>query len=203
MPVKPFIYALVDPLEPKHFRYIGKATYKRRPKEHEIWALKSECTTHKINWILKLLAEGRSYSVVTLEEFPFGTKDEVLYAIEEVYIAKALLDGHRLTNSTIGGKAPNLTSESRDKIKAWWTEERRAERSILQKERPPFFLGHKHTDEAKRKMSEAKKGKTPLLGFRHSEETKRKMSLSRLGKKRSSHSQTEISSQNTCLEQIS
>jgi len=44
------------------------------------------------------------------------------------------------------------------------------------------MLGKKHTDEAKRKMSEKRKGKQPRLGTTHSEETKKKISDANLGK---------------------
>ena len=65
------------------------------------------------------------------------------------------------------------------------------------------FKGYKHTEEAKRKMSESRKGKkrkpfseetkkkigeahkglTPMLGKKHSDETKLKMSISKKGRK--------------------
>ncbi len=49
-----------------------------------------------------------------------------------------------------------------------------------------YFLGKKHTDETKAKMSAAAKLRPPtMLGKRHSEETRRRMSLASLGKKKS------------------
>ena len=43
------------------------------------------------------------------------------------------------------------------------------------------MLGRHHTEEHKRKLSEAKKGNTNLLGYKHTEETKRKISEAQLG----------------------
>ena len=48
------------------------------------------------------------------------------------------------------------------------------------------FLGKHHTEETKRKNSEAHKGKQYHLGHKHSDETKQKMRLAKLGKKRGS-----------------
>ena len=46
--------------------------------------------------------------------------------------------------------------------------------------------GSKHTEETRRKMSEAKNGKkNPFYGKYHSEETKRKMSEAQKGRKKS------------------
>ena len=45
----------------------------------------------------------------------------------------------------------------------------------------PFF-GCKHSEEAKNRMSESKKGNTNLLGYKHTEETKKRLSEMNKGK---------------------
>ena len=56
---------------------------------------------------------------------------------------------------------------------------------LLMANAPPPRQGWKHSEESKRKMSKAHKGKPgPMLGRCHTEETKRKMSEAHRGKKR-------------------
>lgn len=55
-------------------------------------------------------------------------------------------------------------------------------RDKIRKNSKKPFLGRHHTEEAKRKNSEAHKGKKYHLGYKHSEETKRKMSEAKKGK---------------------
>jgi len=52
------------------------------------------------------------------------------------------------------------------------------------KGKPSSFKGKKHTEEAKRKISENSKNNTRRLGIPFSEETKKQMSINRLGKKK-------------------
>jgi hypothetical protein len=56
-PFEPFIYAHVDPLEPRHIRYVGmSATDYKRPLRHIVLAQYDYAkSTHHINWIRKLL----------------------------------------------------------------------------------------------------------------------------------------------------
>lgn len=109
----PCIYALVDPLEPEHIRYIGKTRIKRRPRSHEIEAKKCLWKdTYKLRWIRKLLLENRTYNVFFLEQFPEGTEDEILFSAEIRYIAEKKQLGHKLTNATDGGDGLlNLSQE--------------------------------------------------------------------------------------------
>lgn len=58
-----------------------------------------------------------------------------------------------------------------------------------------MITGKKHTEEAKMKMSIARKGRKPMLGHKHTDETKRKMSLSHQGKKLSEETKKRLSIQ--------
>jgi hypothetical protein len=57
-----------------------------------------------MNWIRKLLAEGRSPILVVLQEFDEDVDTESLGQAERVHIAEALRHGHVLTNATNGGQ---------------------------------------------------------------------------------------------------
>lgn len=103
MGLKNFIYGLEDPLEVGHIRYVGLATHEGRPKYHEWEALNADYTSHKINWILKLLSEDRTYSTVIIEEFSDDFERDLLCKAEIAYIAEYRKNGHRLTNSSPGG----------------------------------------------------------------------------------------------------
>lgn len=116
---KPIIYGLVDPLEPNHIRYVGIASYVRRPRSHEYEAISSDKNTHKLAWVRKLLSECRTYEVIVLEEFEIGVSREILIAAEIKHIADKRSLGHNLTNGTDGGDGTiNPTPE----IRAKWSQ---------------------------------------------------------------------------------
>ena len=121
--MNPFIYALVDPLEPDHIRYIGLATRTDRPYVHADEALRSDVTTHKLTWIRKLLINKRMYSVNILEELLNNISREDLCNAEKRHIAEKKSLGHDLTNATDGGDG-----------KLDWSEEERGEVSVRSKE---------------------------------------------------------------------
>lgn len=98
------IYGLTDPLEPEEIRYIGKAEHWQRPCSHEKEVLRTKDRTYKIYWILKLLSEGRTYDIITIEEFSSSVTRKELCDAERFYIAKYRAEGHRLTNGTEGGE---------------------------------------------------------------------------------------------------
>lgn len=118
----PHVYALVDPRESDHLRYIGKTINEYRAFGHLKDARNLEITTRKCNWIRKLLSEGIMFEEIILEEFPLGFPDELLNELlnakEMYYIAKFRLEGHDLTNSTEGGGGIlNPSDETRAKIR--------------------------------------------------------------------------------------
>ena len=71
----PFVYGLVDPLEPEHIRYVGIALANpRRPYEHMKECGEKAQRSYKHNWIHSLIADGRMYSVVILLELPAASR---------------------------------------------------------------------------------------------------------------------------------
>ena len=137
MNFKPCIYALVDPLELGHIRYIGLTTIERRFEGHAKEARNfPDRQTHKLHWIRKLQSENRTYNIVRLEEFSIGVPEELLFIAEQYHIAQHKKDGHILTNTTDGGEGLlNPSLEIRDKIrtaqKIRWTDPKyRARQSV-------------------------------------------------------------------------
>jgi hypothetical protein len=102
---RPFIYGLVDPAEPGHVRYVGMASANAsRPYEHARINLQpSTQQTYFSNWLRKLLREGRTYSVLMLEELSEGTPRRFVGFVERCYIDSLRKIGHRLTNTAAGG----------------------------------------------------------------------------------------------------
>ncbi len=128
----PFIYALVDPIEPEHIRYIGMTMCRsRRPYDHAKAArLKRFKPCHVMHWVQKLQAEGRIYDVILLEQFSKDVSVDDVRNAEIRHIKLARDAGHILTNSTSGGEGtPDPSPETRAKI-GNWTEERRTNYKI-------------------------------------------------------------------------
>jgi len=130
MSFKPIIYGLVDPLEPNEVRYVGKTRHPQcHPYAHKKDALSTEASSYKINWVLKLLAAGRSYDVITIHQCDENISDEYLSALEIFYIAKYRAEGHRLTNGTDGGEGATHIEAVRQKLRDSWTSERKIKQS--------------------------------------------------------------------------
>lgn len=145
---QPFIYGLVDPLDPKHVRYVGLATRAQRPYAHSKWAHWSNTTSsHFVHWIKKLHTEGREYQVLILEQLAEGTPTKFLGEVEKMYISSLQQIGHQLTNISPGGLGGNVWQ---------WTDEAK------EKQRQ-FRLGRKESDETKEKvgLASASREKTP------------------------------------------
>jgi hypothetical protein len=102
---QPFIYGLIDPLEPEHIRYVGMAVSNRsRPKQHaeEARDIRTKLS-YKINWIRNLHNAGRDYSVLILEKLPSKTTRKICGDSEKSHIKSLREAGHQLTNATEGG----------------------------------------------------------------------------------------------------
>lgn len=85
------------------------------------------------------------------------------------------------TKKKIGNSNSNPSEETRKKIGA-------------AKKGNQYFLGRKHSEEAKRKMSIVKKGKSShMLGKKHSEETRKKISVVLTGRKLSETTKKKMS----------
>jgi hypothetical protein len=130
------IYGLIDPRDGL-VAYIGytKKPINDRLKAH-IQDSKRFNRTHKQKWIRKLLSLNLEPSIIILKQFKTRTWEYW----EKRYIKKYRKRGYLLKNSTDGGDGVTMTPEVRKKI---------SEKSKL----------HRHSDEAKAKMSLAKLGK--------------------------------------------
>lgn len=145
----PFIYGLVDPLEPGHVRYVGMARVKAsRPYDHAKNARRSSTTNpHLMNWVRKLQAEEREYTCIVLETLPCGVSRGLLGFVERCYIKSLIEIGHKLTNATQGGEGGDTGITP-------------AGRAILSAKAKgnQIFLGRHHTDGTKALQSLAQKG---------------------------------------------
>lgn len=146
-----YIYGLCCP-ETKQIRYIGKTI---RPKGRLRDHINDKSKTHKVNWIKSLKAKGLTPSMVILETLEDGANWE---EAEIRWIQQGKNNGWDLVNGTTGGDGvPNLSKESRERIRQAW-------------------IGRKHTEETKRKLSKASTGR------KHSEEWKKNMSSKMKGR---------------------
>ena len=75
----------------------------RRPLAHAREARRSTKSTHKLNWIRALLADGREPSFIVLQGLVEGTSRGFLGFVESCYIKSLKEIGHKLTNGTDGG----------------------------------------------------------------------------------------------------
>lgn len=194
-PFRPIIYGLVDPLEPKHVRYVGMASNAGRPYVHAKQARRpNHKYSHLRHWVQKLQAEGREYTVLILEELSEDVSRHFLGEVEKMYIASLRAIGHNLTNATDGGEgALNPSQEvraalsARNKGNKYGLGKKKSERTRKQigesrkkyfEEHPEaceeiskrnigntFGLGHKHTEDTKKQIGDAKRGKSISITF--------------------------------------
>lgn len=162
---KNIVYALCEP-DTGAVRYVGKSSSGlRRPRDHGRSSVLSRNRTYLTNWIKSLHARGDNYLVQVLETHQSNL---TLSDAERRWIAYGRANGWRLTNLTDGGDgAPgfNPSPETREKLR----------RVMIGNK---FALGHTHktSDETRRKISIAHKGRTHGLGSKRTEETRAKMS---------------------------
>ncbi len=107
-----FIYALVDPREPQHYRYIGYTiSPKGRLKAH-IYPNKNQFS-YKANWIKKLLSEN----VLPVMKIIAAHTGNNFKKHEIELISRYKESGHKLTNTTLGGDGPIVDDVYRDKAR--------------------------------------------------------------------------------------
>jgi predicted GIY-YIG superfamily endonuclease len=106
------VYALYDPREPDHIRYIG---FTADPDRRLIQHLKENSASYKSRWVQKLLRNGHQPHLVILGEAK--TREEIL-ELEINYIAKYRQEGNRLTNGTEGGTGGRISQEATERMKA-------------------------------------------------------------------------------------
>lgn len=116
---KAFIYGLFDPRKENHaivneIRYIGQSIQIRVRMWEHISESKKGIKTYKCDWIRSLLTHNITPSHIIIEEC-----DEKNVNEREMHlIAKYTVEGHRLTNATIGGEGATglkMSSESNAK----------------------------------------------------------------------------------------
>lgn len=96
------IYALTDPDDPEHVRYIGMSRNDlvRRLKGH-IAEAATDSQTHKSNWIRKLISAGRTPVIRCVVEVD---SEAAAMSAERERIGFYKRSGHKLTNATEGGE---------------------------------------------------------------------------------------------------
>ena len=92
------IYALVDPREPKIWRYVGRSFQPRPRRTQHVSDSRKTCgyRTAKEAWIAHLLAEGLEPQIILLETGIHGRQAE---AREYAWIERGFALGYPLTNS--------------------------------------------------------------------------------------------------------
>ncbi len=190
---KVFIYGLIDPRTSK-IRYIGKTRDTEKRLRKHINETKRGATNHKHNWIRQLLEQGLIPIIEVLEE----TTNDDWEEREKEWIAQT----DDLTNMTEGGENPpvgltkgrTLSPETRKKIgeaqkgKKLSPEHKKKFVEAMKKANVgnKRFLGQKHSEETKRKQSEAHKGaKNPNYGREFSKEYRANLSKAQIGRKHS------------------
>lgn len=161
-----YIYTLYCPIADT-VRYVGKTTNpEKRLKSHVSAARTNAYKHHTSAWIRKLLSVGLEPHMEIIETVPEG---ESWQEAERAWIAKALIKGWRLTNSTAGGEGldyicPKAAAVYRANLSAAMTElwnrpERRKEaqlRSIAAWADPEVTARRKASQEAARATPETK-----------------------------------------------
>lgn len=140
------IYTLSDPRSGE-IRYVGKTTnhLKYRLSAHLSEATYADTTTHKIRWIRLLISQGALPEITLIEECsPENWKEREIF-----WVAEGKRRGWNLTNITEGGDGclgAKPSAETREKL---------SKARIGNKNR----LGIKHTEEDKKKIGAASKGR--------------------------------------------
>ena len=165
------LYLLYSKSDPDNIRYVGITKYEDISKRMRMHAdrLKSGNTLPLYRWM-------RKHKDVEVFIVASGITWEEACE-REIGIIKVFRDLHyNLLNCTSGGEGiQNISEESRNKLKE-------------------SARGRKHTEEAKQKMSAAKKGKTTWnKGVPMKQETKEKLSKAKLGKNLSQEHRDKIS----------
>lgn len=170
-----YVYVYLDPRKKGEFKYgdyefeyepfyVGKGHGKRSLEHLRESQLKHK--THKNNKIKKIRQEGYEPIIVKISEnlFELDAFDSEVKLIN--LIGRHDLSSGPLTNKTDGGEGI---------IGLIKTKEHRKNLSISR-------TGYKHTDEAKKKISDSLRGKRGRnTGNKHSEETKKQISESKKG----------------------
>lgn len=164
-----YIYALFDPREPEHIRYVGKTVdLGRRISKHRNDHKRSK-TTHHHNWLRKLNSAGVKFGY-TIIDVVFNAS----WAEREIYWIAYYRELGRLTNSTDGGEGS-----------VGWvpSDETRARMSVASTGRTP-------SAETRAKLRAAHTGKVI------SEKTREKLRAHATGRSRSAETRAKIGAAN-------
>lgn len=172
------IYALVDPREPEHVRYIGwtSKSLEARLSGHLNDVLDARHRSYKRNWLASLRKKGVLPEIVLVER----VHSSEWAAKERFWIAAMKEEGDRLTNTTGGGDGNYGVPKE---LFLQWAAKRRGRKhtpeSILKMRLAK--LGKKRSVEANRKASEKMKGRTT---YKMTDEIRKKISMTLTGRKR-------------------
>ena len=166
--MKTYIYVLKDPIT-LDIRYVGKTTcLKRRFRSHK--CLKADKGVNLRAWIESLISNGLSPLIEHIDIVDMENAEE-----KEIYYIKFYKNkGCNLVNETEGGrgsKGYRHTEEARNKMTLWQIG--RVPKFI------PSFVGKKHSDESKIKISTSQLGeKNHNYGKEISKDAREKISAS-------------------------
>jgi hypothetical protein len=174
-----FIYALVDPTKefPDSIRYVGVTTTSlaRRMTLHLSEAKTSKGDYYRLRWLRSLFRNGIKPTILLLEE----TTEDLCFDIEKRWISKCKQLGCRLTNSTEGGEGIlNPTPETRMKI----SQKSRNRSQETKRKLSEAMKGKKLSYEIREKIREKHKGK---VTYYPTDSTKQKISEKLMGNKNS------------------
>lgn len=207
-----FIYALADPRNSNHIRYVGMAMQPKRPYEH-IKVARKGVKSHCYNWIRLLLADGIEPIITILEQCSECSIQKEVGEREKFYVKQLHAMGHELTNATGGGWGGPPSIESRAKISTArkgikFSLETRKKMSKAAKKRPrqPFsnktrmkisiaLTGRHYSPERCAEMSRVRNGRSHhstkqlamlrVKGRKHSAESRTKISVAKKGQHQS------------------
>lgn len=163
-----YVYALIDPRTDEPF-YVGKGKDNRALSHFQEKQLLKEGNTKKTAKIRKLQKLGYEPKI---EFYAQNIEDEELaYTIESHYIRKYGRIGYEnngiLTNICEDNRPPIHKGKTYEEIYGKKAVEQKEKRNKLQQEAGGWFRGHKHTEESKKKISEASAGKNnPRYGVK-------------------------------------
>ena len=167
-----YIYGLSEPDDEFNIRYIGKTNNLSKRYYKHMTELNGN--NHKINWIKKLIKTNKKPKLIVIEECNINN-----WADEEKYWIKYYKDwGYDLTNETNGGDSPVFSPEALKRMseshKGKVLPKEQRKKMSLSSLGNTNCLGNHLSEEHRKNIGRSNKGKN--LGRIHSEDWKRKTS---------------------------
>lgn len=159
------IYSLSDP-RTNEIRYVGKTIMHHAARLKCHIYQKKDSGTYRTNWIQSLFKEGLKPIMEPLEVIE-NSNDEDWQEVERFWISYLKFLGCRLTNGDSGGNGgKRIPPEVRQRI----SDSMKLIKPKGQPVAPTCWLGRKHTEESKAKMSASLMGRSVwnkgLKGYR-------------------------------------